>query len=40
MAEAITVSGPVAGTDKTLTFSTGVFAPQSQGAVVLPGITV
>ena len=34
MAEAITVSGPVSGTDKTLTFSTGVFAPQSQGAVV------
>ena len=34
MAEAITVSGPVSGTDKTLTLSTGVFAPQSQGAVV------
>ncbi|MBX3286799.1 MAG: polyribonucleotide nucleotidyltransferase, partial [Actinobacteria bacterium] len=34
MAEAITVSGPVSGTDKTLTFSTGVLAPQSQGAVV------
>jgi polyribonucleotide nucleotidyltransferase len=34
MAEAITVSGPVSGTDKTLTFSTGVFAPQSQGSVV------
>jgi polyribonucleotide nucleotidyltransferase len=28
------VSGPVSGTDKTLTFSTGVLAPQSQGAVV------
>jgi polyribonucleotide nucleotidyltransferase len=34
MADAITVSGPVSGTDKTLTFSTGVFAPQSQGSVV------
>ncbi|HEX2576028.1 MAG TPA: polyribonucleotide nucleotidyltransferase [Aquihabitans sp.] len=34
MAEAITVSGPVSGTDKTLTLSTGVFAPQSQGSVV------
>jgi len=34
MAEAITVSGPVSGTDKTITFSTGVLAPQSQGAVV------
>ncbi len=34
MAEAITVSGPVSGTDKTLTLSTGVYAPQSQGAVV------
>ncbi len=34
MAEAITVSGPISGTDKTLTLSTGVFAPQSQGAVV------
>ncbi|MCU1357842.1 MAG: pnp [Acidimicrobiales bacterium] len=34
MAEAITVSGPVSGTDKTLTFSTGTFAPQSQGSVV------
>ena len=28
-----TVSGPVSGTDKTLTFGTGVLAPQSQGAV-------
>jgi len=34
MAEAISVSGPVSGTDKTITFSTGTFAPQSQGAVV------
>ena len=34
MAEAITVSGPVSGTDKTITLSTGVFAPQSQGSVV------
>ena len=34
MAEAITVSAPVSGTDKTLTLSTGTYAPQSQGAVV------
>ena len=35
MADAITVSGPVSGTDKTLTFTTGVLAPQSQGAVTV-----
>ncbi len=34
MADPITVSGPVSGTDKTLTFETGKFAPQSMGAVV------
>ena len=34
MAEAISVSGPISGTDKTLTFETGKLAPQSQGAVV------
>ncbi len=34
MAEAITVSGPISGTDKTITLSTGIYAPQSQGAVV------
>ncbi|MFT4865555.1 MAG: polyribonucleotide nucleotidyltransferase, partial [Ilumatobacter sp.] len=34
MAEAISVSGPISGTDKTLTFETGRFAPQSMGAVV------
>ena len=34
MADAITVSGPVSGTDKTLTFETGKLAQQSQGAVV------
>ena len=34
MADPIRVSGPVSGTDKTLTFETGKFAPQSQGAVV------
>ena len=33
MAE-VSVSGPISGTDKTLTLSTGVYAPQSQGAVV------
>ncbi|MGH9134626.1 MAG: polyribonucleotide nucleotidyltransferase, partial [Ilumatobacteraceae bacterium] len=34
MADPIRVSGPVSGTDKTLTFETGKLAPQSQGAVV------
>jgi polyribonucleotide nucleotidyltransferase len=34
MAEAITVSAPVSGTDKTLSFETGKLAFQSQGAVV------
>jgi polyribonucleotide nucleotidyltransferase len=34
MAEAIRVSGPIGGTDKTLSFETGKLAPQSQGAVV------
>ncbi len=34
MADAIRVSGPVAGTDKTLSFETGKLALQSQGAVV------
>ena len=34
MAEPIRVSGPVSGTDKTLSFETGKFALQSQGAVV------
>src|SRR5215204_6425283 len=34
MAEAIRVSGPVSGTDKTLSFETGKLAQQSQGAVV------
>ncbi|HSL56690.1 MAG TPA: polyribonucleotide nucleotidyltransferase, partial [Acidimicrobiales bacterium] len=34
MAEPITVSGPITGTDKTMTFETGLLAPQSQGAVV------
>ncbi len=34
MADAIRVSGPVAGTDKTLSFETGKLAQQSQGAVV------
>jgi polyribonucleotide nucleotidyltransferase len=34
MAEAISVSGPISGTDKTLTFETGKLALQSQGAVV------
>jgi polyribonucleotide nucleotidyltransferase len=34
MAEAITVSAPISGTDKTLTFDTGRLAQQSQGAVV------
>src|SRR6266487_444179 len=34
MAEAISVSGPISGTDNTLSFETGRLAPQSQGAVV------
>ena len=34
MADAIRVSGPVSGTDKSLSFETGKFAQQSQGAVV------
>src|SRR3989440_1620019 len=34
LAEAISVSGPISGTDKTLSFETGKLAPQSQGAVV------
>src|SRR5438094_5293467 len=34
MAEAISVSGPISGTDNTLSFETGKLAPQSQGAVV------
>jgi len=34
VADPIRVSGPVSGTDKTLTFETGKLAPQSQGAVV------
>ncbi len=35
MAEAVSVSRPISGTDETLTFETGVLAPQSQGAVVV-----
>src|SRR4051794_40853014 len=34
MAEAISASGPISGTDKTLSFETGRLAPQSQGAVI------
>ncbi len=34
MADPIRVSGPVSGTEKTLTFETGKLAPQSMGAVV------
>src|SRR6478752_1821382 len=34
MADAIRVSGPVTGTDKTLAFETGKLAQQSMGAVV------
>ena len=33
MADAISVSSPISGSDKTLTFATGRLAPQSQGAV-------
>jgi polyribonucleotide nucleotidyltransferase len=35
MADAISVSGPISGTEKSLTFETGLLAPQSQGAVVV-----
>jgi polyribonucleotide nucleotidyltransferase len=34
MGDATAVSGPIAGTDRTLTFETGKLAQQSQGAVV------
>jgi polyribonucleotide nucleotidyltransferase len=34
MAEAIRVSAPISGTDKTLSFETGKLAQQSQGAVI------
>lgn len=34
MADAISISTPISGTEKTLTFETGKFALQSQGAVV------
>jgi polyribonucleotide nucleotidyltransferase len=34
MADAISVSGPISDSDKTLSFETGKLAPQSQGAVV------
>ncbi|MDQ1446606.1 MAG: polyribonucleotide nucleotidyltransferase [Acidimicrobiaceae bacterium] len=34
MAEAISVSGPISGTEKSLSFETGRLAQQSQGAVV------
>ena len=42
MADAIRVSAPVSGTDKTLSFETGKLAQQSQGAVVatLGGTTI
>ncbi|MEM9038032.1 MAG: polyribonucleotide nucleotidyltransferase [Actinomycetota bacterium] len=35
MADAITVSGPISGTDKTLSFETGKLAGQADGAVVV-----
>src|SRR6266702_6492574 len=34
MADAISISGAVSGTEKSLSFETGKLAPQSQGAVV------
>jgi polyribonucleotide nucleotidyltransferase len=34
VADSIRVSGPISGSDKTLTFETGKLAPQSQGAVL------
>ena len=40
VAEAIRVSAPVSGTDKTLSFETGKLALQSQGAVVASAFLV
>jgi polyribonucleotide nucleotidyltransferase len=42
VADPIRVSGPISGTDKTLSFETGKLAPQSMGAVVatIGGTTV
>jgi polyribonucleotide nucleotidyltransferase len=34
MGDAISISGPISGTDKNLSFETGLLAQQSQGAVV------
>ena len=34
MAEATTVSGPITGTDRTLSFETGKLAGQADGAVL------
>ncbi|HUY63668.1 MAG TPA: polyribonucleotide nucleotidyltransferase, partial [Acidimicrobiales bacterium] len=34
MAKAITVSGPISGTDRTLSYETGKLAGQADGAVV------
>ena len=34
MADAITVSAPISGTDRTLTFETGKLAGQADGAVL------
>ncbi|HSS08450.1 MAG TPA: polyribonucleotide nucleotidyltransferase [Acidimicrobiales bacterium] len=34
MGDAISVSGPISGTEKTLSFETGLLAQQSQGAIV------
>jgi len=42
MADALRVSAPVSGSDKTITFETGKLATQSQGAVIatIGGTTV
>jgi polyribonucleotide nucleotidyltransferase len=34
VADPIRVSGPISGTERTLSFETGKLAPQSQGAVL------
>ena len=34
MADAISVSGPISGTDKTISFETGKLAGLSNGAVI------
>ena len=39
MADAITVSAPISGTDRTLSFETGKLAGQADGAVLAASAT-